>query len=428
MSFAIFLRLSKTTGITEFQVLNSVSSPSFFSRLLMQLSLRIPSVTLLALFASTALVGLTLVTPAVPALKDDFGISYNLAQMTISAFLIAVGIGQIFVGILSDRFGRRPVFLTGSSLFCLASLAAAFAPSAEWLIASRAFQGLGAAALLTMSRVVVNDVFEREKAANILSTITAIYAIIPVLALSMGGIIVDQFGWRMTLYIIAVISVIMLYHATFSVAETHHNRLQQLRLTDFLSAFRAVITNRFWIYFSICAGMQIGIFQAMTGFMSYHFIRLGASLSEFGLFFSFVSIGYICGNVMIRFFGHHASLSKWVWIGSIVSVVIILIMWGMNEAGFLTPYSLSALLFCFGFGNGLTIANAIIGSLTNTGQNAGTAGGLGGTAHMSFGGIAGGIIILAGGATNFTTCMIIILMMALASLVASQLARGLIAE
>ena len=153
-----------------------------------------PNVVMLALFVSCSVMGMTMITPAVPALQLDLGISYNSAQLTITIYLLAIGVGQLFFGSLSDRFGRRPIFLLGAILFCLSSIIGMLTSTIELLVMARAAQGLGAAALLTIGRVIVNDVFPAQKGRMVLSTITAMQAVIPVIALATGGFVVDLDG------------------------------------------------------------------------------------------------------------------------------------------------------------------------------------------------------------------------------------------
>ena len=387
--------------------------------------IRKPNAVMLALFVSCSVMGMTMITPAVPALRTDLGISYNSAQLTITIYLLAIGIGQLFFGSLSDRFGRRPIFLTGAFLFCASSVIGTMAPTIEILITARAVQGLGAAALLAIGRVIVNDVYPAEKGRIILSTITAMQAVVPVVALATGGFVVDLVGWRGNMMILVIASVLVLFQAFFLMGETNENKLPRLQISDFTKAIMIVGSNPYWRYFTICAAVQIAIFQAMNGYMSYHFTRLGLSLSEFGIYYSVISVGYLVGNLVIRRTGERYDGRLWVYWGSILCAVLLVIMWGLDSFNLLTPIRLSMLLSLIGFSHGLLIANAIIGSLQGTGAYAGTANGMGGASHVLLGGIAGSFIILVGGATSFTICMIITLAMALISVWASIKARSL---
>ena len=390
-----------------------------------QTMIRKPNAVMLALFVSCSVMGMTMITPAVPALRTDLGISYNSAQLTITIYLLGIGIGQLFFGSLSDRFGRRPIFLIGALLFCASSVMGTIANSIEILISARAAQGLGAAALLTIGRVIVNDVYPAEKGRLVLSTITAMQAVVPVVALATGGFVVDLLGWRGNMMILLIASILVLFQALFLMGETNENKLPRLKISDYSKALIIVAKNPYWRYFTICAAVQIAIFQAMNGYMSYHFTRLGLSLSEFGIYYSVISLGYLIGNLVIRRTGQRYDGRFWVYWGSVLCAVLIVIMWGLDIYNLLTPVRLSMLLSLIGFSHGLLIANAIIGSLQGTGAYAGTANGMGGASHVLLGGIAGSFIILVGGATSFSICMILTLIMALVSVWASIKAHRL---
>lgn len=382
-----------------------------------------PLTYLLGALVSLPTMSMTLIAPALPAVRADFGASYNQAQLLITAFLMAMAVSLLFVGLLSDRFGRRPVFLIGTSLFLLGSLMGVIAPNTGILIIARTLQGLGAAALMMTGRIIANDVYAAKDASRALSSITAVQSIVPVLALAIGGLIVEYLGWRAAFGAMALAAAIVFTQSYLLIAETNHNKLTNLRLSALFDAFRTVLTARNWQIYSLCAGMQIGMFYSMNGYMSYHFVRLGASITEFGFFYAMTSLGYMIGNLINRKYGELASLGQWVLYGSLLTLITIAAIWTMDETGLLTPPMLSFLLAVIGFSHGLLVANAIISSMQNMGAHSGSASGLGAATHMVIGAASGSIIIVLGGATNFAVCMAINGAMALISVIAAK--RGL---
>ena len=362
---------------------------------------------------------ITLIAPAIPVLKAEFASSYNETQLIITAFLVTMAISLLFVGILSDRFGRRPIFLGGASLFLISSLIGLYAPSITILIGARIVQGMGAAALMTAGRIIATDIYEAKDASRALSAITAAQSIAPALALAIGGLIVETFGWRATMTVMAVVSGFVLIQSYWLIPETNHNRLSQLRFTGLVAAFHKVMSARLWQLYSLCAGMQIGMFYSMNGYMPYHFTRLGTSAGEFGFYYAAISFGYLCGNLTNRYFGPALSLQKWVLYGSLVGLVPLITMGIADEMSILTPLGLSSLLLMVGFSHGMIVANAIILSMSNMGAHSGSASGIGSASHMLIGAIAGSAIISLGGATSFWICIMATCLMALASLIAS---------
>ena len=386
-------------------------------------STKAPLTYLLGSLVSLPTMSMTLIAPALPAIRADFGASYNQAQLLITAFLVAMAAGLLFVGLLSDRFGRRPIFLTGTLLFLLGSLMGLLAPNTSILIIARLLQGLGASALMVTGRIIANDVYAAKDASRALSSITAVQSIVPVAALAIGGLIVEHLGWRTTFGLMALAAGLVLTQSYLLISETNHNRLKHLRLAALFEAFRTVLTARNWQIYSICAGMQIGMFYSMNGYMSYHFVRLGASITAFGFYYAMISFGYLIGNLVNRKYGDKASLGQWVLYGSMLTLIALAAIWALDEMALLTPPLLSFLLALIGLSHGLLVANAIISSMQNMGAHAGSASGLGATTHMLIGGASGSVIILLGGATNFAVCMIMNGAMALISVIAAK--RGL---
>lgn len=361
---------------------------------------------------------MTLIAPAIPALRTEFETSYNSAQLIITGFLAAMAIGLVFVGAFSDRFGRRPVLLWGALLFLTGSLLGYFASSISFVICARIIQGGGAAALMMAGRTIVNDLFSAKDASSALSAITAVQSIVPILSLAVGGLIVEYFGWRATFGIMGAASAIVFIQSYLLITETNHNQLSQLSITALIKALAMVLRTRSWQLYSLCAGLHVAVFYSMNGYMPYHFTRLGASLAEFGLYYSVVSLGYLFGNLANRRLSRTYDTDVIIRYGTYLSLLPLMAIWLADSIHILTPAMLSGLLVILGFSHGLVVANAIIGSLQNMGSNAGSANGLGAATHMVIGAIAGSIIISLGGANHFWVALFINLIMSLIALMA----------
>jgi drug resistance transporter, Bcr/CflA subfamily len=153
---------------------------------------------LAALTALTAL-SIDMSLPALPQLQRAFGGAGGGAagvQLTLSLFLVGYGIGQLVCGFLSDRYGRRPVLLGGLALFTVAGFACAFSPSLPVLIGLRLAQGFGASVGPILSRAMVRDRFGGSReAVGVLSQITQVMIIAPLLAPTLGGYLLALWGW-----------------------------------------------------------------------------------------------------------------------------------------------------------------------------------------------------------------------------------------
>ena len=185
-------------------------------------------ILVLALANASVVVGMGLITPSITIIKADFNLTSDMVQLTLTVFIIAAGIGQLVFGFLSDRYGRRPILLTGSFLFVLSSITSVFSPNILFLLIMRVVQGLGAAACMSMARVIINDSFNKTEAAEKLSLITAIMVIFPLISLMLGGFIAQTIGWAGTMYVFFIFGLIILIGSVYNISETKITKINNL--------------------------------------------------------------------------------------------------------------------------------------------------------------------------------------------------------
>ena len=164
-------------------------------------------ILLVGLVTSLQAMCTTLTLPALPAIAQGFGTTPDMAQLTISCFLIGVACGQIIAGALSDRFGRRPILLGGIGISVIAGIGCTFSQSIEALIALRFLQGFGGAAGMVLGRAIVRDRFDRERALKAMSTIAAIISIVPMAGPPITGFMMQWMSWRVIYGIITLIGL-----------------------------------------------------------------------------------------------------------------------------------------------------------------------------------------------------------------------------
>ena len=170
--------------------------------------------------AATQATGTTIILPAIPAIAKSFNSPAEIVQFTLSGFLFGIGLGQLICGALADRYGRRPVIVWGMALFALAGIGATVAPSISWLIAFRSIQGLGAAAGMIVGRSMIRDLFEGDKAVKMMAFIAVVISLVPILAPSLGGLLLELISWRATLGIVAASGAITTILVALYVGET----------------------------------------------------------------------------------------------------------------------------------------------------------------------------------------------------------------
>ena len=151
---------------------------------------------LLAAMSALAPMSLQIFVPALPAIQAHFAVSPGTAQLALSLSILANAIAALSYGPLSDRFGRRPVVLAGLVMFIAGSVLCALAPTIGVLIVGRIVQSGGGAAGMVIARAIVRDLYAREQAASMIAYLTMAMVVAPMLAPSVGALLLDLFDWR----------------------------------------------------------------------------------------------------------------------------------------------------------------------------------------------------------------------------------------
>jgi MFS transporter, DHA1 family, multidrug resistance protein len=153
------------------------------------------------------------ILPAFPEIRAHLGLPIGSPRVSllISAFFFGNGIAQLFTGILTDRFGRRPVMWTGLLIYSLAAIGATFSPTLTTMIICRVMWGIGASAPRVVAVAMVRDQFEGSRMAQTLSYVQGVFVIVPVLAPSLGTAILHLGGWRWAMVTPAFLAVLMAF-------------------------------------------------------------------------------------------------------------------------------------------------------------------------------------------------------------------------
>ena len=369
----------------------------------------INSVGFIALTIASPVMGLVLLVPAIPEIVSRFSISENVGQSLITLYLIALGLGQLFYGVASDRFGRRPILLLGSIMFALGSGLILVSNSIEFLLACRVIQGLGAAACLSMGRAMINDNFARQEAAKHMSTAQTIQSTVPIISVLFGGILVEFFGWKSGMAVSAIAGLIIFFITIIKITETNKNRLPQINFLEIKKAYGEILKNPTFLGFAIACGMQSGMFYVLAGILPYHYQALGQSALAFGFWFSIMPIGFFIGNFINRRYLVMRGIEVVAFSGSLITLFSMLILLFSTITLNLSPITIALPCGLFGFGNGILISNATIGAISSAGKYAGTGSGFTGAWQMIAGASFGVIIVAIGGAESMfiTVCSVI---------------------
>ena len=224
--------------------------------------------------------------PALPAIRVGFGSTVTLVQLTFSVFLVGFAIGQLIVGPLGDRFGRRPVLLGGMAIYAVMSLAAGLAPSVEWLIVLRFFQALGAASAWVLSRAIVRDLHPPEETIRIIGYTTGIMGALSALVPTTGGLLAQTLGWQAIFFTIAGFSLVYLVVIALWFDETTTPNREAIRLIPMLRNMRALVKDQIFAGYTAFLCLSLGaMFAFMSGGALIFIDTMGLTPSQFGAIF-----------------------------------------------------------------------------------------------------------------------------------------------
>ena len=380
-----------------------------------------PHINLLAVIVAVPVIGMTIIAPALTIIKNDLNISFENTQLILTLYFTFLAFGQILSGPFSDKYGRKPILLLGASIYSISAFCASLSSSIEILLILRCFQGFGAAACLSVGRTILSDCYEIKEAAKEMSKMTAIMAVIPISCFIFGGFLAEFLGWRINLLALGLISLILIIVMSFLLSETLIKKAKNISFKKMFIVYRGLLKNFSFNFFTITTAMQTSMFFAMNGFMPYEFERKGVSMSEFGIWFSFTSLGYIFGNIVNSKLSPKVGLERMCLLGTVCSFCTVLIFFGNNNLFQNGPVVLALIFMLFGCSNGFAVANSMTGAINSSKLNKGAASGLMGAFQVGSGGMAGFLIIYFGGAQNFNICLYALFIMSGISIISSYL-------
>ena len=166
-------------------------------------------IVLLAAVSALGPASMQILLPALPIIKDSFSVSNDVAQLTLSLSMLAIAVGTLFYGPLSDKYGRKPVMMSGLFITIVGSILCYLADSIVFLIISRFIQAFGGAVGLVLARAIVRDVYGAQEAARVIATLVMVMVVVPMLSPALGGELMARFGWQSVFIVVAVLSLII---------------------------------------------------------------------------------------------------------------------------------------------------------------------------------------------------------------------------
>ncbi|TWI54791.1 DHA1 family bicyclomycin/chloramphenicol resistance-like MFS transporter [Pseudomonas duriflava] len=322
--------------------------------------------------------------PAFSSLARSFDTDVEHVQLSLSAYFIGLAIGQLFYGPVADRFGRRIPLLVGITLFSLASLGCALAPTLEWLIVARFVQALGGCAGMVISRAVVRDLCDPIQAAKAFSQIMLVTGVAPILAPIGGGWLLNAFGWQAIFVSLALFAIACGFAVFRWLPESLPVEAPRSPLSGALRQYGRISADRSFMLYALIGGVAMaGMFAYIAG-SPFVFIELyGVPAEHFGWVFGSNAAGFILfSQINARLLGQHGP-AYWVPRATVLygsATVLLLIVAAFQPATLgwlLVPlfFSIASL--------GCLIPNSSACAMTGQGRAAGSASALLGSIQFS---------------------------------------------
>ena len=347
---------------------------------------------LLTLITFSGTFAMHMFVPALPEAARALGASIGEMQMTMSIYIFGLAAGQLAYGPLADRYGRRPVLVSGLLLYTIAGLAASIVPDVHSLIVARLMQALGGCAGLVIGRAIVRDSALPQEAAKRLATMNLMVALGPGAAPLIGGVLSTAFGWRSLFYALSALGAMNVLFALWLLPES---RAPTAKISGSALArnYGKLLTSPAFLGFSIgggCATTSMYAFIGASPFIFAH--QLNRPDYEIGLYPAILVAGIWLGSMAATRLIPRLPIEKLAVGGNGVSVAASLIFLGAVLSNHLTVMLAIGPMFIFGIGAGIASPAALTQAISVDPQVIGSASGLYGFSQMGVGAICTALV------------------------------------
>lgn len=339
--------------------------------------------------------------PALPEVTGSLHAPAATVQLTLTACLAGMALGQLVVGPMSDRWGRRRPLLAGLAVYVLATALCALAPTIQFLIAFRLAQGLAGAAAIVIARAVVRDLYDGLAMARFFSTLMLISGVAPIVAPLIGGQVLRVTDWRGVFVVLTVVGVLLAGLVWWKLPETLPADDRHVGgVGEALRAMRGLLADSAFAGYMLAGGFAFAALFAYIAASPFVIQEIyGASPQTFSLLFGLNSVGLVVvGQINGKVLVGRVSLDR--VLGAGLAIVILaataLLLMALGVFGEVGLAPVAAALFVLMSAMGVTLPNTQALALLRTKHAAGSASALLGTSSFLIGAIASPLVGVAG--------------------------------
>ena len=351
-------------------------------------------IMLLALLTSLGPLSIDMYLPALPQMASDFGVSTQMVANTLPAYFLGLALGQLIYGPLSDRIGRKKPLYFGLLLYIVASMFCVFATN-EWsLIAARILQAIGGCVGVVIARAAIRDRLDMQASAQAFASMMIVMGIAPIIAPSLGAMVLKFFSWHAVFVFLTLMGVICLLCVHFFFKESlNPERRLKLNLSQICNLYGVIFTDRSFRWPMLAGCFSGGVlFCYISSSASVLMDDYGLNQQQFAYAFGINAFGIMLLSTLNKKLAHQFSVLGRLKIGGTLQLIGASILLIAGLMGQIPLWMVLSGMFLAVAGIGFTGPNAMALAMSEQGSRAGTASAIMGSMQFACG-LLGGVIL-----------------------------------
>ena len=352
-------------------------------------------IILLGILAAIGPFTIDMYLPAFGRIADALGTDESRVAFTLTSYFFGIAIGQLIYGPIVDKYGRKKPLLFGLFLYAVSAVGCALSSSIEIMIVMRLFQALGGCVGMVASVSIISDVYQVDQRARAFSSIMLVMGIAPLIAPSLGSLIVSNASWEYIFYFLAAFSTLVwLLIYVFLPETSRYMHRNPLKIKTVANSYKLVLQNKVFLNYTLAGSLSMAILFAYISAASFIFLNhYQLSEERFSLLFAVNASGLVVGNFLngrLTKYYHYLTMAKYasIILFTVTAVVFTIFYFQENPSYSSTVISLVTIMFLIGFIN----PNATAASISPFTENTGTASALGGAVRMGVGAIVAAVM------------------------------------
>ncbi|WP_273788217.1 multidrug effflux MFS transporter [Bartonella grahamii] len=353
----------------------------------------LPFIILIVCLSTGGLISTDIFLPALGEMRQYYQVTQSQIQNAVAVFLLALALGQLIYGPLSDNFGRKKTLLLGLFLWLFTTLGVIYTVHIHAFLVLRFLQGLGACAGIVLSRAIINDLLDKKAAGKLYLIVFPFIGMSPALAPFIGGLLIQAFHWQATFIFLSFFIFLTILLCCFVLTETlPPQKRQHFSPVGLMKAYLGVFRNKQFIFYALIPCFSYIAYFAYIVESPFLLTILGLSPVYIGYSYVGVSLPYILGNLVARWFFKRESMEKTVCRGYIIFViggVLFAVQMYLSPWPLVTSFMAIAVLT---FGNGFLLPLGTALAISSHPQAAGAASGMMGALQLGSAALSAAVI------------------------------------